>query len=134
MTLPLWWTRELTLHDRGEDVRAVQELVGLPQTGEYNIATALTVRGAQALAGLPITGVVDSATAMALGPRSRDSVLPEWYSAPLFPGQPGYDVVTAALGGESGVRRLQGNYGMVPTGIIDEQTALIMSARGVDHG
>lgn len=132
--LPLWWTRDLMLHDRGPDVEAVQELVGLPQTGEYNIATALTVRGAQALAGLGITGVVDSATAMALGPRSRDSVLPGWYSAPMFPGTPHYEAVTRAIGGQEGVRRLQGNYGMTPTGIIDEQTALIMSARGVDHG
>jgi peptidoglycan hydrolase-like protein with peptidoglycan-binding domain len=131
---PLWWVRTIRIHDFGADVRAVQQICGLPQSGLYDYDTALTVRGAQLLLGLPPTGEVDEATAVHLGPRSDDDLAPEWYKdEPLYPGSPEYDVVTGPMGGEAAVRRTQGQYGLAPTGIIDQQTALILGAIGVDH-
>lgn len=131
---PLWWVRTIRINDVGADVQAVQQLVGLPLSGLYDYDTALTVRGFQLQVGLPPTAEVDEVTATCLGPRSDQDVPPEWYKdEALYPGTPEYDLVTAAIGGEAAVRRTQGQYGLAPTGVIDQQTALILGAIGVDH-
>lgn len=132
---PMWWTRDLWLGDRGEDVRAVQQLVGLPISGVYDLDTASTVRGLQLALALvvPMPGAVCAVTATAMGPRGQDGQAPDWYKdKPLSPGEQVYEVVAHGFGGEAGIRRLQGNYGLHPTGIIDGQTALIMGALGAE--
>jgi peptidoglycan hydrolase-like protein with peptidoglycan-binding domain len=128
---PLWWTRVIWLGDRGSDVRAVQQLVGLPQSGVYDYDTASVVRGFQIMMGLEGHGHVDEPTALNMGPRSQDDLPPEWYDdKPLYPETPAYGLVSTRFGGESGIRRLQGQHGMTPTGVIDLQTALILGALG----
>lgn len=128
---PLWWTRDIWIGDQGSDVRAVQQLVGLPTTGFYDLDTASTVRGLQKMAGLPLTGRVDEQTAIALGPRGQDAILPDWWDgADIVPNDVRYDFLTRLFDGEDGIRRMQGNYGMNPTGVIDHDTALIMGALG----
>jgi peptidoglycan hydrolase-like protein with peptidoglycan-binding domain len=131
---PMWWVRVIRMNDCGEDVRAVQQICGLPQSGLYDYDTALTVRGAQLLLGLPATGEVDEETAIQFGPRSDDQIPPDWYKdEPLYPGTLEYGLVVGSIGGEDAVRRVQGQYGLTPTGVIDQQTALILGAIGVDH-
>lgn len=131
ITSPLWWTRSLRVGDRGHDVTAAQELFGLPQTGEYDYDLAIMVRGLQKMKGLEPTGELDEETARAMGPRSRDAVPPTWWAdVDIVPATDLYVEVSLAFGGEDGIRRLQGNYGIYPTGVIDQQLALIMGALG----
>jgi hypothetical protein len=119
----------------GKDVEAVQQLLGLVRTGHYNYDTASAVRGMQMIQRLPITGEVDEETATVLGPRAQDALYPEWFaSVPIAPGNLLYDLLAESFGGEDGVRRTQGQYGIVPTGIIDEQTALIINTLGGTYG
>jgi len=131
---PLWWIRTLRIRDFGTDVVAVQQIVGLPQTGEYDLDLAQTVKGLQIMRGLDPTGEVDEATARELGPRANETLAPAWFhDQDLYPGEPEYSLVAESLGGEDAIRRIQGQYGYVPTGIIDQQTALILGAIGVDR-
>lgn len=125
---PMWWTRDLLIGDAGPDVEAVQRILGLVTTGDYDLTTALAVRGVQRLAGLETTGAVDNPTAVAIGPRSTDSLTPQWYQGePLYPGDQGYDLVVPH-GDESWLRRFQGHHGVAPTGVIDETTARLLGA------
>ena len=113
---------------------AAQELLGLAQSGIYDYDLAVTVRGVQRMAGLDPSGVLDEETAMVMGPRSRDCVPPHWWQdSPIHPASPEYVELTAPFGGEDGIRRLQGNYGIHPDGVIDQQMALLMGALGEVH-
>lgn len=47
---------------RGRYVKEVQRALGIPQTGKYGVGTYNAVRGLQELMGLPVTGEVDQAT------------------------------------------------------------------------
>lgn len=126
---PLWWTRVLCIGSLGLDVEAVQQLLGLKQTGVYDYDTAAAVRGMQMMQRVDPTGEVDEATAVILGPRANDESPPDWYhDAPIRPGDEDYPPI-----GEAAVRRLQGQYGFSPTGVVDQQTALILGAIGVER-
>jgi hypothetical protein len=127
--IPFWWSRDIREGDVGGDVRTVQRILGMVPTGEFKADTAMAVRGLQHDCGLAVTGEVDEMTARRIGPRTTDSLMPEWYKGtPLFPGQPAYDLVVSD---ESWLRRLQGNHHMPPTGVIDEATALMLGAMEV---
>lgn len=62
--LPLHAAGDRTLHpgDRGTDVQAVQEALGLPATGEFDEDTEAAVKRLQRLRGLPQQGIVGPAT------------------------------------------------------------------------
>jgi murein L,D-transpeptidase YcbB/YkuD len=133
-TSPLWWVRPLNMGNRGYDVMAAQEILGLAQSGIYDYDLAVTVSGVQKMAGLPTTGVLDEATARYMGPRSRDAVPPPWWKgSEILPGMEQYESLATPFGGEAGIRRLQGNYGIAPDGVIDQQVALLMGALGEVH-
>lgn len=129
--MPRWWTRVLVIGDMGPDVLAIQRILGLPHTSEYDLMVAMTVRAVQVEAGLPANGIVDADTAKAIGPRATDELAPEWYEGEtLYPGDQAYDLVMERHNGdEAWLRRLQGNHGMLPTGLIDEATALLLGGR-----
>lgn len=132
---PLWYSRVLMIGMQGHDVEAVQQLLGLPRTGFYDYDTASSVRGLQQIQRLVITGEVDEETATLLGPRAQDAVPPEWFALlPIGPDNLEYAALTEPFGGEPGLRRTQGQYGLVPTGIIDEATALIINTLGGAYG
>ena len=90
-------TRELTLGVRGADVKELQRLLGLPQTGNFDAATAAAVRGFQAEHKLPADGVAGAATKRLLArrprPPSRPPTPPPVAPVPPAPqqrpGQPG---------------------------------------------
>jgi murein L,D-transpeptidase YcbB/YkuD len=120
--------------NRGYDVTAAQEILGLEQSGIYDYDLAVTVSGVQKMAGLPTTGVLDEDTAQFMGPRSRDAVPPPWWEdQDIVPGSEKYESLASSFGGEDGIRRLQGNYGIAPDGVIDQQVALLMGALGEVH-
>lgn len=131
---PLWWSRDLQIGDHGRDVEAVQQLLGLPITGHFDYDTAAAVRGLQMVQRLDRSGVVDEETASVLGPRAQDHLPPSWWSSPLKPGDEDYEEVALPFGGEDGVRRTQGQYGIYPTGVIDQQTALLLNTLGGTYG
>lgn len=132
---PLWWTRTLVVGDMGKDVQAVQQLLGLRQTGFYDLDTAAAVRGVQIIQRLDSSGEVDEATATILGPRAQDALPPIWWHGePLAPTDADYAQIADPFGGENGVRRTQGQYGLIPTGIIDQQTALLLNTLGGSYG
>jgi len=124
--MPLWWSRTICEGDTGGDVRTVQRILGLVPTGTFSADVAMAVRGLQHDCGLAVTGEVDELTARRIGPRTVDSIMPDWYKGkPLSPGEPAYDLVVAD---PAWLRRLQGNHAMTPTGIIDAPTALMLGA------
>jgi hypothetical protein len=124
--MPLWWWRTIRAGDKGGDVRTVQRILGLIPSGDYDTGLAMAVRGLQHDCGLATTGEVDELTARRIGPRSTDNLMPDWYKgAPLHAGEPAYDLVVPD---PAWLRRIQGNHSMVPTGIIDEATALMLGA------
>lgn len=125
---PLWWRRTLTVGDRGPAVSVVQRKLGMPTSGLYDQGTAIAVRGLQADVGLPTSGDVDELTARWLGPRATDGVIPDWYNGePVYPREQRYAVVLQGHS-ESWLRRFQGNHDIEPTGMIDEQTAILLGA------
>lgn len=130
--IPLWYRRPLVVGDRGRDVEAVERLLGLPITGTYSDYTERAVRGAQARLGLPQVGGVDEATALGLGSLAEESDLPDWWKGePLWEGSPEWGLVLNTRDMDW-LRRLQGQHGITPTGVVDEQTARLLGAIGVD--
>ena len=63
--------RELGPGTTGDDVRALQKLLGVSPTGNFGELTTLAVRDFQAKNGLPATGIADEATKRKLARRSR---------------------------------------------------------------
>lgn len=118
-----WWDGDLVRGSTGFPVRVLQRKLGLDQTGEYDRTVEIAVRGFQWAVNLSPTGVVDEITALALGPLSDGHMPPEWWE-----GEDGdYAAQLDALGlDEAGLRRLQGNNGIRPTGVVDVETAWAM--------
>lgn len=124
----MWWTRVLGCGDRGPDVSIVQLKLGLVDSGDFDLGTALAVRGLQSAMGLEASGFVDELTAQAIGPRATDEFAPAWYEGePLFPGDQRYELVLGDRD-EWWLRRFQGNHGLRPTGVIDDTTARLLGA------
>lgn len=132
---PLWYERLLMLGDFGPDVGVVQRKLGLPVTDLFDQSLVIAVRGLQLEAGIEQSGAVDEETAIVLGPRYGDGLPPDWYKgSPLYPGEQAYGLVLGERD-EDWLRRFQGSRGLQPTGIIDEDTALLLGAAGVgDYG
>ena len=129
MITPLWWPGDIGPGDTGPAVAVVQQFLFCIPSGVFDNHTVAAVRGFQVGAGLPASGWVDEDTARALGSREQDRLTPVWFKGEdLKPGQPGYDVATAALGGLNGLKRFQGNNGLRPTGVIDAETARLLGA------
>ena len=63
--------RQLSEGMTGDDVKEVQRLLGLPQTGTYGPETTAAVRQFQSERGLPVVGQVGSQTKAALARRPR---------------------------------------------------------------
>ena len=132
LSTPLWWGGDIGPGDTGGRVTIVQRMLLCYPTGAMDNSTVAAVRGFQVALGIEPSGWVDAETAAALGPRASDEVLPEWFKgAPLHPGDPGYEVATSVVGGPDAVRRLQGNHGLPPTGIVDEATARLLAGLAV---
>lgn len=128
--MPLWWSRPLAPGDTGRDVEVVQRKLALRVTGVFDESTAIALRGAQRALGVAETGVVDEETAERFGPRAEDGLLPEWWVSPLQPGSEGWVRVLGERD-ESWLRRMQGQHGLTPDGVIDESTARLLGALGV---
>ena len=64
---PAWFTRSLRPGDQGDDVRALQLLIGAEPSGFYDEETARRVRGYRSIRGLEIRGDVDERLARELG-------------------------------------------------------------------
>lgn len=142
--VPLWWYRDITLGDEGDDVLIVQRKVDAPMTGKYDGETAARVRGVQKKRGRKQTGVVDKQTAKDLGPKPAEGQRPEWFAGDCGPGCSGpcVAVVRNLLRQpnlpvdfdqdlEAAVRRFQSANGLALTGVVDEQTAILLDARTV---
>jgi len=131
---PTWFVRSVRIGDKGPDVSVIQRLLGLIPDGVFGISTQMVVRGFQRGVGLPLTGIVDDETAIALGPRSTDGIVPEWFIKDIHPGELEYDIVLHIFGDEAGLRRFQGNHGRPPTGVVDETTARLIEGLGHAYG
>lgn len=128
---PTWFTRTLSLGDSGPDVVAVQRKLGLEQTGVFDTTLEVAVRGAQRVLGYEPTGYVDVALALVLGPAADAHLPPQWWTgAALYPGTPEWNLVLGDRD-EAWLRRLQGQHGITPTGVVDEETARILGGLGV---
>jgi LPXTG-site transpeptidase (sortase) family protein len=68
--------RELAPGTKGNDVKELQRLLGLPRSGNFDAATAAAVRGFQAEHGLPADGVAGAATKRLLARRPRPPTRP----------------------------------------------------------
>lgn len=123
MGTPLWWSRDLSAGDRGEDVRAFQRLTGLPLTG---LMDELTVQAVRALQGRHPTGVLDADTAALVGDLVAAELTPAWWSPALLEGEQAWGPL---LGGrdEAWLRRFQSQHGVPPTGVLDEVTARLLA-------
>ena len=136
---PSWFTRVLALGDSGGDVELVQRKLHASTSGTYDTATEARVRGFQKYHGLLVTGVVDASTADVLGESIRHGMIPDWYFRDLAPGDQGIDVarVRELLGLSPGrvvfdthlevaLRRFQSAHGLISTGVISEQDAIVI--------
>lgn len=135
---PHWYVRDLSLGMHGEDVAVLRRLIGLPPSKEYDRDVEVHVKGEQRAAGLPATGIVDEATAAAIGETQRYGLVPRWYTRTLILGDAGADVgqLRYLLGFprtglldedvEAAVRRFQSQHRIAPTGIVDQQTAVVL--------
>lgn len=130
--IPAWWHRPVGPGDTGPDVMALQRLLGLIPDGAYDEATASCVRGLQVLEGLDVTGFVDDSTATALGPLASETITPQWWSGDIHPGEVGWEWVIKLVGDEDGLRRLQGNNHLTPTGVVNRATALRLAGMVLD--
>jgi hypothetical protein len=112
---PVWWSDPLTT----AGLRVVQRKLGLAQTGEWDRLTLLAVRGFQRAHHMEPSGEIDEQTAVALGETyygGQDLTL-----LPL-------EVVLERFGLDvDGLRRLQGQNGIKPTGEIDAWTAMVLT-------
>lgn len=142
LATPLWWHREITEGDEGDDVRIVQRKLGVPETGVYDHTTAARVRGYQKQHGLEETGTVTKKTAKKAGDKATKGQTPAWYTrdldeldtgtdvkalrdalhVPLLPDYYDHDLADA-------VRRFQSSVGIKPTGKLDRETAVALEAR-----
>jgi murein L,D-transpeptidase YcbB/YkuD len=141
---PRWFTRELTLGDEGDDVLIVQRKVDAPMSGKFDDETAARVRGVQKRKGLPPTGRVDETTAEALGEKPGAGQKPDWFeedcslgcSCPavarvrILLGQPNLPVYFDN-GLADAVRRYQSAEGLPVTGVVDLETATLLSDRSL---
>jgi peptidoglycan hydrolase-like protein with peptidoglycan-binding domain len=140
--MPVWYTRDLTLGDTGDDVLIVQRKLDAPLTGTYDDDTAARVRGAQKKMGKKQTGVVDAETAEKLGEKATAGQVPDWYTEPceadchcpavakvrVLLGQPNLPVYNdTAL--QNAVRRFQSANGLKVSGVVDEATAIALADR-----
>ena len=141
---PRWFTREITLGDEGADVLIVQRKVDAPMSGKYDDETAARVRGVQKKKGLQQSGKVDEATATELGEKASAGQTPVWFDGDCRPGCSGPCVaqVRILLGQpnlpvdfdrdlEDAVRRFQSANELDVTGVVDEQTAVVLADRAV---
>lgn len=141
---PRWFRRELTLGDEGHDVMIVQRKVDATMSGKYDDETAARVRGVQKKKGLKQSGRVDAATAEELGEKPGAGLTPDWFDGDCRPGCSGPCVaqVRILLGQpnlpvdfdrdlEDAVRRFQSENELDVTGVVDEQTAVVLADRAV---
>jgi peptidoglycan hydrolase-like protein with peptidoglycan-binding domain len=77
--------RELGPGTEGDDVKALQKLLGVPQTGTYADLTAFAVGQFQARHGLKATGIADAATKRKLARREHPPKNPPTPPAPSTP-------------------------------------------------
>lgn len=136
---PSWWHRDLFPGDRGRDVSALQAVLGIPQTGEFDEYTEAYVRGVQRVAKKSASGVVDAETAEAVGERARakEGCAPAWFEHDAAEGhhcpcvllirnvlevphvgQPDFDARLS-----DAVKQFQGTRGLKVTGVVDKVTA-----------
>lgn len=107
--------------------RIVQRKLGLPETGSPERVLYAAVAGFQRTRGLPGTGEVDEATAALLGPSADEAASPDWWFDDYE-----WDPLAVACflaihdRDAAWLRRLQGNHGLNPTGLIDKTTASIL--------
>jgi peptidoglycan hydrolase-like protein with peptidoglycan-binding domain len=136
--MPVWFTRDLTLGDTGDDVLIVQRKLDAPLTGTYDDDTAARVRGAQKKMGNEQTGVVDAETAENLGEKADAGQVPDWFTSEchcpavakvrVLLGQPNLPVYhDEAL--QAAVRRFQSANGLEVSGRVDEATAIALADR-----
>lgn len=97
MPTPRWFSRDISLGDKGKDVDALRRLLKLG-VGEAddNMFFCLEV-----VVGHPVR-VVTSKEAETIGPSIEDGLMPDWYVRRLDLGDVGFDV--EALNGLLGVR------------------------------
>ena len=125
---PGWFHRDLGVGSSGPDVLVVHRKLGLPGV-VFGETTAATVRGLQHRFGLTVSGVVDEATARVLGEPLGAGLPPDWWGGVVSPDEPGYLMLVERFGlTEAGVRRLQGSHGLVPSGVVDLETARLMDS------
>jgi peptidoglycan hydrolase-like protein with peptidoglycan-binding domain len=139
---PVWWTRDLTLGDEGDDVRIVQRKLDAAVTGTYDDDTAARVRGLEKKMGKKQTGVVDAGVAETLGEKATAGQVPEWFTEDCGPGCSGPCVARLRVllkqpnlpvyydnSLENAVRRFQSANGLDVTGVVDEATAVSLADR-----
>ena len=142
---PVWWTRDLTIGDEGDDVRIVQRKVDAPVTGTYDDDTAARVRGVQRRMGKKQNGVVDAEVAEKLGDKATKGQVPNWFSETCEHGCacPAVAQVRILLGQpnlpvyldhdlSAAVRRFQSANGLEVNGTVDEATAVALADRCAD--
>lgn len=136
--IPRWYTRPLTLGDRGEDVAIVQRKVGAPVTGVYDEETAARIRGVQMSNDFEPSEYLEEEVAELLGESATQGLVPEWYAGELNLNDhsPAVCAVRCRLGVpnkqhdrydadvEAAVRRFQSGHGLPVTGVVDEATAI----------
>lgn len=128
--MPVWFTRDLTLGDEGEDVKIVQRKVDAPVTGVFDDATAARVRGVQKKMAKKQTGVVDAETAEKLGEKATAGQVPDWLKTD------GADLRVREILRlsnieplDSALRRFQSQIGLDVHGELDEATAVALADR-----
>lgn len=120
---PAWFRDPLT----PAGWRIVQRKLGLPETGSPDRVLYAAVAGFQKARGLPGTGEVDEVTAALLGPSASESALPDWWLEE-YESDPLAVACFLAIHDRDlpWLKRLQGNHGLKPTGLIDKTTASVL--------
>lgn len=139
---PVWFHRDLSLGDEGEDVKIVQRKVDAPMSGTYDDETAARVRGVQKKVGLPQSGEVDADVAKVLGEKPGAGQKPEWYNHPVKRGDLCECVARVRVllrqanlpvdfdqDLEDVVRRFQSEHELPLTGEVDEDLATLLNDR-----
>lgn len=128
---PVWFGRDLSLGDSGDDVLIVQKKTGAALTGVFDDATAARIRGVEKHMGRKKqTGVVDAEVAAELGEKANAGQVPAWFGTDAQE-QRLRDILRLSMlepVGE-GVRRFQSANGLPLTGEVDEALAVMLADR-----
>ena len=112
--------RELGPGTSGDDVKALQKLLGVSQTGNYGELTTFAVSDFQSKHGLKATGIADEATKRKLARRSKP---PRQAPAPPQSQQTQADEGTAGTTPQGGTGTQPGATGTQPQGTAPQQPA-----------